>query len=232
MLIVFANTKGGVGKSTLAAHLAIWLFDAGYRVGVLDADEQGTVSTWLAAAEPKIPVKIAPNLEAISKAKRELAAVVDIIVADSPGSSTEAAQAVTLLSDIAVVPLQPSKPDVRAIKTALKFVRLGQEMTGGKKPEPVIVLTFTAKRDLQTKRLRAQLQGLGVPVAVAEVRRLNAFRDACDSAVTRMETPDAKEAAFDIDALFRELFAAKLEGYRRAGSPREQGPRPENIAHE
>ena len=47
MLIIVANTKGGVGKSTIAVHLAVWLLDQGCDVALLDTDEQGTASTWL-----------------------------------------------------------------------------------------------------------------------------------------------------------------------------------------
>lgn len=52
MMIVMTNTKGGVGKSTLAAHLAIWLFDQGSRVALLDTDEQATAAGWIVAQAP------------------------------------------------------------------------------------------------------------------------------------------------------------------------------------
>lgn len=210
MFIAFTNTKGGTGKSTLAAHLALWLFDRGITVGFLDTDEQGTSSKWLLAAEPKLPVKLAMQADQIQDAKRELEATCSVIIADTPGAENEASQAVPLLCDFAVVPLQPSKPDLRAIKKALRFIRIAQEMKGT--PEVVLVLTFTAKSDVQTRRLRKQLSELDLNVATSEIRRLNAFRDACDSSVTRLGTRDAIEAARDIDSLFTELFATRISG--------------------
>lgn len=208
MFITFSNTKGGTGKSTLASHLAVWLFDKGVSVGFLDTDEQGTSSKWILAAEPKIPVRSATQADEIQRAKKELQQTCQVIVADTPGAENEASQVVPYLSDLALVPLQPSKPDLRAIKKALRFIRVSQEMTG--RPEVVLVLTFTAKGDLQARRLRGQLGELGLEVAQSEVRRLNAFRDSCDSAVTRLTTRDAIEAARDIDALFSELFSTRL----------------------
>lgn len=220
MLITLTNTKGGVGKSTLAAHLAIWLYDRGYRVALLDTDEQQSSARWTQAAEPKITLAVATKTDEISSVRTMLLATHDFVVADSPGASGDASHAITMLADLALVPVQPSKLDVWAIKDALKFVRLAQEMNGSRKPEAVIVLTFTAKADVQTKRLRTQLQGLdlGATIAESEIRRLNAFRDACGSAVTRQGDPRSRDAANDLDALFTEILADRLSTRRIANA--------------
>lgn len=210
MLIVFSNTKGGVGKSLLASHLTLWLFDRGHKVALLDTDPQQTAARWIQTAEPTIRVIAASEVDDIRRAKGELLQDHDVVVADSPGSGGDAAHTITLLADLVIVPLQPSKPDVRAIKDSLKFVRLAQEMSGGAKPAVGLVLTFTAKGDVQTRRLRSELLALGLPVAQAEVRRLNAFRDACDTSVTRLRTREAQEAAKDIEALFAEVLDDKF----------------------
>jgi chromosome partitioning protein len=210
MLIAFSNTKGGVGKSLLASHLTLWLHDQGFRVALLDTDPQQTAARWIAAAEPNLMVATASEVDDIRRAKGELLQDHDVIVADSPGSGGDAAHTITLLADLVVVPLQPSKPDVRAIKDALKFVRLAQEMSGGTKPALWLVLTFTAKGDVQTRRLRQELGDLGLPVARSEIRRLNAFRDACDTAVTRLRSREALEASKDIEALFTEILSGRI----------------------
>lgn len=210
MLIAFTNTKGGVGKSTLAAHLAIWLFDRGVSVAILDADEQKTSSTWVKNAEPDITVVTATEMEAIQSARAELQSTHDIIVADTPGKESDAARTVTFLADLAIVPLQPSKPDVRAIKDALKVIRLAKEVTGGKRPEAILVLNLIAKGGVQSRLLREQLAASGYTVAKNEIRRLNAIRDACDSAVTRLPGVEHRGAASDIDALFTEILADRL----------------------
>lgn len=211
MLVALTNTKGGVCKSTLAAHLVIWLHDRGVKVALLDTDSQQTAARWVRGAEPSIPVVVATDLESIKQARATLLETHEIVVADSPGSSEgEAASTITMLADLAVIPLQPSKPDLRAVHDALKFVKLAREVSRGAGPETIIVLTLTAKRDVQTRRLRAELSTLDVPVARSEMRRFNAFRDSCDSAVTRMETREAQEAAKDIEALFQELLGNRL----------------------
>ena len=209
--ICMTNTKGGVAKSTLATQLAIWLFDQGYRVGLLDVDPQGTSSGWLRQAEPGIFIRTAETLEEIEQARAELVSQVDLLVLDTPGNNrSDMAQAATILSDVAIIPLQPSKADLRELKNALTYVKLGQAVSGGRKPQATIVITMTAKGDLQTKRLRADLAAFGMPVAKAEIRRLNALRDGFGTAVVRSRALDAKLATADLAALFEEVMGDVL----------------------
>ena len=56
MIVAVTNSKGGVGKTTLAAHLAVWWQEHGTTVALVDADTQGASSTWLAEAAPQVPV--------------------------------------------------------------------------------------------------------------------------------------------------------------------------------
>ena len=54
MIIVVANSKGGVGKSTIAVHLAAWLHEQGHKVTLADCDTQHSSSDWLKEAVPEI----------------------------------------------------------------------------------------------------------------------------------------------------------------------------------
>jgi len=56
MIIALTNSKGAVGKSTLAVHLAAWWKEQGGDVALVDADAQGSSSVWLREAAPHIPV--------------------------------------------------------------------------------------------------------------------------------------------------------------------------------
>ena len=54
MIVTIANSKGGVGKSTLAVHLAAWLHEQGHRVVLADCDTQHSSSDWMHEAVPEI----------------------------------------------------------------------------------------------------------------------------------------------------------------------------------
>lgn len=217
MFITFTNTKGGVGKSTLAAHLAIWLFDRGYRVAVLDTDVQGTSSEWIRNAEPGITVRATSDSDAIQAARDELIVAHDFIIADAPGEEGEASNAATFLADLAVLPLEPTKPCIRALKDALKTIRLAHAVTQGKRPETVLVLSKVRKKSRRTAVLKEQLRGSGFRVAETEIRFLDAIAESCDSAVTRNVMPLSQGAASDMEALFWELLGVRL-AERSAGN--------------
>src|SRR5580700_7054815 len=53
-IILIANSKSGVGKSTLAVHLATWLHEQGQTVILADCDAQRSSSDWIKEAMPEI----------------------------------------------------------------------------------------------------------------------------------------------------------------------------------
>jgi Mrp family chromosome partitioning ATPase len=52
-IITTANFKGGVGKSTIAVHLAVWLYEKGRHVILVDADMQQSTSRWIKTSVPR-----------------------------------------------------------------------------------------------------------------------------------------------------------------------------------
>ena len=57
MNILLAQTKGGVGKTTLATHLAIYLHDQGKKVALLDSDVAASSYAWISEVEKGISVR-------------------------------------------------------------------------------------------------------------------------------------------------------------------------------
>ncbi len=53
MIITIANSKGGVGKSTIAVHLAAWLHEQGHSVTLADCDTQQSSSSGYARRSPR-----------------------------------------------------------------------------------------------------------------------------------------------------------------------------------
>jgi hypothetical protein len=61
MIIALTNSKGGVGKSTLAAHLAVWWQEQNAKVALVDADAKSSSSVWLHEAAADLPVCVCPD---------------------------------------------------------------------------------------------------------------------------------------------------------------------------
>jgi chromosome partitioning protein len=126
--IVFANEKGGTGKSTTAVHTAIALAASGHRVAALDLDSrQQTMTRYLenrAATvrrlEKELPVA---RFEVIKELKQDkfdaaiarLSADCDVIVIDTPGRDDAVARAAILKADTLVTPMNDSFVDLDLI---------------------------------------------------------------------------------------------------------------------
>ena len=112
-VIVVANPKGGVGKSTLATQISGYLAAQGKAVTLGDLDRQQSSRQWLDIRPANLP-RILPwdiSRDAIARpAKGATDAVIDT-PAGLHGGRLDAAMKV---ADLVVVPLQPSLFDMQA----------------------------------------------------------------------------------------------------------------------
>lgn len=123
--IVLASQKGGAGKTTLAAHLAVAAEAAGDGPAVLiDTDPQGSLSAWWNAREANTPT-LAPTTIAELPAKLTALAAAGYAYAviDTPPAITEAIRAVLAMADLVLIPARPSPHDLRAIGSTVEMVR-------------------------------------------------------------------------------------------------------------
>lgn len=207
-MIVLANTKGGVGKSTLAVHIAAWLHDQGHKTALLDADKQRSSSQWIAEAEQRITVCTAHTPEECLSEGRRLLQSHDFLVADGPAGLDDVSRTLLILADLALLPISPSILDLRSVSQATTVLRYAQGINGGR-PDGRLVLNKMRKRDTISREVLAAAPNLGVGAAQGVIRDLQAFRDAAQqgSVVSRMGKRYAS-AAEDVDILCREVSLA------------------------
>lgn len=122
-VISILNQKGGVGKTTIAVHLATALARKKFRVMLLDADPQGSALDWSAARKdpPLFPVAGLPK-SSIHKELPALAAHYDFVVIDGPPRVYDVARSAIMASDLVIIPVQPSPYDVWAAKEIIDLL--------------------------------------------------------------------------------------------------------------
>jgi len=127
-VIAFVTQKGGTGKSTLAASLAVAAGEAGERVAALDLDPQASLSHWgerrtveLPLVDRTSPDKLTQALHALTEHGYTLAII------DTAGIDSPAATAAMRVADMALIPARPSLADIEATKpTYAALSRLGR----------------------------------------------------------------------------------------------------------
>ena len=118
-VIVIANPKGGVGKSTLATNLAGCLARQGHRVMLGDIDAQQSSRSWLALRPAGLPAIAAWDVgtDQIARPPRG----VTHVVLDTPaGIAPAQLQRALRIADRLIVPLQPSMFDILATQAFLQ----------------------------------------------------------------------------------------------------------------
>lgn len=210
MMIVCANSKGGVGKSTIATHLAAWLHDHGFRTALLDTDKQRSSSQWISEAEPNITVRVADTPEECLTVAQGLISSHDFVVGDAPGGLEDLSRTLLILADLAIFPISPSILDVRSVAGATTVLRYAQGINRGK-PEGRLVLNKMKTRSTISRELREAAPSLGLQVAANVIRDLQVYCDAAQqgSVVARLGRKGAQAAA-EMDALFTELVGDEV----------------------
>ena len=165
-VVLVANPKGGVGKSTLATNIAGYFASQGHAVMLGDIDRQQSSRLWLGLR----PSAAAPIRSWGANADSDLLKPppgTTHAVLDSPaGLHGKRLKEVLALADAVVVPLQPSIFDIYATRDFLD--RLA-ERTAGTRTRVGLVGMRVDARTLAAERLREFVGQLGLPV-VAELR--------------------------------------------------------------
>lgn len=123
--IALVNQKGGVGKTTLALHLANAFHQAGIATLVLDLDAQASASEWHdARADKTLPVE---SIQPARLAKAHAAAKeigTKILVLDTAPHAESTALEAARLADLVLVPTASSIMDLRAMGKIADLLRL------------------------------------------------------------------------------------------------------------
>lgn len=121
-VIVVANPKGGVGKSTLATNVAGWLARQGRAVVLGDLDRQHSARHWLALRPPQLPA--IRGWETLDHGLvRPPKGSTDLVLDTPAGLHGQRLDAALKLADHLLVPLQPSPFDIAATHGFLQQVR-------------------------------------------------------------------------------------------------------------
>lgn len=223
MIIVVANSKGGVGKSTISVHLAVWLAERGNSVTLLDCDAQQSSSEWIQEAYPEIQAVHLTDPDQILDELPRYAREHDFVIADGPGSLKEVSRALWMRADLALFPCKAGMLEVQALLQNTRTLHNIQDIRGGH-PKALLILSMVGKRYRLTREIREAARVLEFEVLKTALTLRQVIADApgqC-SVVWRMGKRGS-EATKEIKSLFTEIMQTVQQ--KKKASTRERNPR-------
>ena len=208
MIISLLNQKGGVGKTTLATHLAGELAQAGQSVLLIDADPQGSALDWsqrrAQSGYPRLFSVIGLARETLHQEAPAMARGVDHIIIDGPPRVAALARSALLASDVVLVPVQPSPYDIWASAEMVGLIREAMIF------KPALQAAFVINRRVGStvigREVRQALSEQLLATFAAEVRQRIVFADSVASGALASELEPEGRAAIEIRLLAQELL--------------------------
>lgn len=214
MIITVGNTKGGVGKTTLALNLAIARVLAGRDVWLIDGDRQGTAQTAItirgeAGRTPAIACSLYADGATLRGQVQAQGGKFDDVVIDAGGRDSTALRAALVLSDVLLVPFAPRSLDVWALTDMCALIDEARSVRDGLRTYAVLNGADPGGADnreaVDALADFPQLQGLAV-----QIGRRKSLATAAGGGLSVLEsTPRDPKAAAEISALVDAVFNSK-----------------------
>jgi len=203
-VVTVAQQKGGAGKTTLAAHLAVAWHRAGRQVGAFDIDPQASLAAWYAVRKGSgrttgIDFAAAAGWRTKGEVDR-LSGTHQVVVVDTPPHAETEARIAIRAADLLLVPVQPSPMDIWAIRPTL-------EAAAKEKTPVLVVLNRVPPRAALTERMLQALADLGAPVAENRLGQRTQFAASMADGLTAQEASPRSRAAEETAALAAEVLA-------------------------
>jgi chromosome partitioning protein len=202
--ITVAQQKGGAGKTTLAAQLAVGLSSAKRRVALLDIDPQGSLTAWhglrrktLGQDAGGIHLSVVAGWQ-LSNELGRLKDDFDILIVDSAANADTENKAAIRASDLVLVPMQPSLVDLWATGPTL-------ELAEKQKTKAALMLNRVPPRGKLLDVIRKKIREEDMPCMKAALGNRVAFASSMLEGRGVLETAKSSAAAKEVTAVIREV---------------------------
>lgn len=207
-IITIAQQKGGSGKTTLAANLAVAFARRGLAVALIDTDPQGSLGRWFMA---RIKGREAPDMEfstasawGVEYECSKLARAHDIVLIDTPPKADSDLRPALRAADLVLVPVAISHVDLWATEGVLDLARR-EDRTA------LIVLNRIKAGTRLAEEVAASAGELRADLAAARLANRVSYAETLGQGLGVQEAARRGPAADEVDALADEVLSAARE---------------------
>ena len=204
-IITIAQQKGGSGKTTLAANLAVAFRRAGKSVAILDTDPQGSLGRWFMnrverLGDPGMEFSTA-SAWGVDWECRKLAGSHDVVLIDTPPKADTDLRPALRAADLVLVPVATSHVDLWATEGLL-------DLAHREKRQTAIVLNRTRANTRLGTEVAADAAELSASIADATLANRIVYAETLGQGLGAQEAPRKGPAAQEVEALAQEVAAA------------------------
>lgn len=210
-IITVGNTKGGVGKSTVAANLAVAAVLDGKRVLLVDADEQRSSLDFRSIREADDIRAVAITTPTLHKDLRDFSGSYDLVIIDVGGKDSKtfrSAVVATGAEGLFLVPCLPSTYDIWSTEQAMRLLQEVRSIC----PDQVNARLLLNQMQANTVMAREAEEALAAmatesecPVLESRLHLRAAYKNAAMSGRGVLEHDPRGKAAEEIRDLYREI---------------------------
>jgi len=211
-IISITNQKGGAGKSTTTMLLAGGVAKKHLRVFVADADKQRTATRWAKEAPDHLPfpANVYPMGDYDDTIHREIKKIIDdydvILIDCPPAVESPIPQSALQVSDLAVIPMIPSPPDIWAaagIENLIERASLTNPTLQAR-----ILINMAQDRTMLTRKVEDLLEAFGIPLLRHRLIQREVYRHTAGFGLTiyGMTGDSAHVAQREVTALTTEVL--------------------------
>jgi chromosome partitioning protein len=210
-VISMSSTKGGGGKTTLAAHLAVEAVkQTGGPIAIIDTDPQASLAGWWNLRQAEAPAFVQTTLKGLPA---QLKALNDsgyrLVVIDTPGADVSFTRSILKHCDLTIVPSRPSPLDLGTLNRTVEMI----EAEG--KPLMFVLNAVTPRTRISAQAMMALSQH--GPVAGMVHQRTDYAASMTDGRVAGELDPSSKSAD-EIAQLWKAISACLRKHAKQHGS--------------
>ena len=210
MIVTVGNTKGGVGKTTIALNLAIARALQGRDVWLIDGDRQGTAQTavTIRAEAGKVPALSCahyPDGSTLRTQVQQTGKKFDDVIIDAGGRDSTALRAALILSDVLVIPFAPRSLDVWALNDIDSLVQEARAVRDGLRV--VAMLNSADPQGHDNEDAAAVADFPGMEYVATPIRRRKPIANAAGQGMSILEySPKDAKGIEEMTALVNAVF--------------------------